>query len=212
MSKRKTKNVAVIVAHPDDETLWAGGTILSHPSWKCYVLSLCRGSDEDRAPRFFQALEALKAKGCMADLDDSPEQKPLDEEDIEHSILEALPPQYFDLIITHSPIGEYTRHIRHEEVGKAVINMWHKGEISATELYVFAYEDSNKKYLPKPIESANIFTKLTKHIWLQKHKIITEIYGFEIGSFEAETAPVSEAFWHFSSPHLAQKWMRTVSI
>jgi len=25
------KTVAIIVAHPDDETLWAGGTILSHP-------------------------------------------------------------------------------------------------------------------------------------------------------------------------------------
>ena len=23
----------MIVAHPDDETLWAGGTILKHPEW-----------------------------------------------------------------------------------------------------------------------------------------------------------------------------------
>jgi LmbE family N-acetylglucosaminyl deacetylase len=34
-----TKNVAIIVAHPDDETLWAGGTILNHPSWKCFIIS-----------------------------------------------------------------------------------------------------------------------------------------------------------------------------
>lgn len=208
MIKRKSKKVAVIVAHPDDETLWAGGTILSHPSWNCYVLSLCRGSDKDRAPRFFQALEALKAEGCMTDLDDGPEQRPLDEKIIERTILKALPPHYFDLIITHSPIGEYTRHIRHEEVGRAVINLWHKSKISATELLVFAYEDSNKKYLPKPIESANIFRKLTNRIWLRKYKIITEIYGFDKSSFEAETTPDTEAFWQFSSAHHALRWMK----
>ena len=26
------KNIAVIVAHPDDETLWSAGEILSHPN------------------------------------------------------------------------------------------------------------------------------------------------------------------------------------
>ncbi len=25
--------VALVVAHPDDETLWAGGTLLQHPGW-----------------------------------------------------------------------------------------------------------------------------------------------------------------------------------
>lgn len=200
--------VAVIVAHPDDETLWVGGTILSHPSWNCFVISLCRGSDTDRAPRFFRALEALKAKGCITDLDDGPEQDPLDLTVIESVILEALPAYHFDLIITHNPMGEYTRHLRHEEVGKAVINLWHKCKISATELLIFAYEDGNKKYHPTPIESATIFRKLTNRIWLRKYKIITEIYGFDKSSFEAETTPVAEAFWQFSSAYHAQKWMK----
>jgi len=29
-NRQKSKTVAIIVAHPDDETLWAGGTILFH--------------------------------------------------------------------------------------------------------------------------------------------------------------------------------------
>jgi len=28
------ENASVIVAHPDDETLWAGGTIMMHPESK----------------------------------------------------------------------------------------------------------------------------------------------------------------------------------
>ena len=52
MNSKKSKSIAVIVAHPDDETLWAGGTILSHPSNKWFIICLCRASDTDRSVRF----------------------------------------------------------------------------------------------------------------------------------------------------------------
>jgi len=52
MDKKCSKTVAVIVAHPDDETLWAGGTILGHSSWECFVACLCRASDKERAEKF----------------------------------------------------------------------------------------------------------------------------------------------------------------
>jgi hypothetical protein len=58
----------------------------------------------------------------MGDLDDGPEQKPLDEKELERAILDLLPLKHFDLILSHNPSGEYTRHIRHEEVSKAVIH------------------------------------------------------------------------------------------
>ncbi len=148
MDRANSKKVALIVAHPDDETLWAGGTILSHPGWECFIVCLCRGNDADRAPRFKQALKVLRSEGIMGDLDDGPDQKPLEENEVENAILELLPQQYFDLIISHHPSGEYTRHIRHEETGQAVIKLWHNGSISAGEHWVFAYEDGNKEYLP----------------------------------------------------------------
>lgn len=54
------KSVALIVAHPDDETLLAGGTVLSHPAWQCFIVCLCREGDTERAPKFYKALNVLK--------------------------------------------------------------------------------------------------------------------------------------------------------
>jgi LmbE family N-acetylglucosaminyl deacetylase len=207
MDNKNSKVVAVIVAHPDDETLWAGGTILSHPLWQWFIVCLCRGSDNNRAPKFLKTLQVLGADGIMGDLDDSPEQKPLDENELKHAILQLLPFKHFDLIISHNPNGEYTRHIRHEETGKAVITLWHAGKISANELWTFAYEDGDKKYYPKPIEIGPVCYKLSEQIWLKKYSIITETYGFEKNSFEAETTPRTESFWQFTNPNDAQKWL-----
>ena len=114
----KTKSVAIIVAHPDDETLWAGGTILNHSMWNCFIVSVCRGGDKDRAPKFYKALKILNSVGIMGDLDDGPEQTPLDIIELEQTIISLLPKRYYDLIITHNPSGEYTQHVRHEEVDR----------------------------------------------------------------------------------------------
>jgi len=207
MDSKISKSAAVIVAHPDDETLWAGGTILSHPSWNWFIVCLCRGSDKDRAPRFYKVLKILKSEGIMGNLDDSPEQNPLEEKEVERAIMQLLPPTHFDLIISHNPSGEYTRHIRHEEVSKAVIKLWHAGKISINELWTFAYEDGNKEYYPRSIEKAAIYEKLTKRIWLRKYSIITSTYGFEKKSWESETTPRAESFWQFSNPNDAKKWL-----
>jgi LmbE family N-acetylglucosaminyl deacetylase len=206
------KTVAVIVAHPDDETLWAGGTILSHPSWKCFVVSLCRGDDTDRASKFYNALKVLKAEGNMGSLDDGPEQNPLDEEEVEQTILNLLPKKHYDLVFSHNPNGEYTRHLRHEEVSKAVINLWNTSKITADELRTFAYEDGLRKYYPRPMENAAIYRTLTRRIWLRKYSILRETYGFEKNSWEVQTTPREEAFWQFTNPFLARKWLNNGGI
>jgi len=202
------KSVAIIVAHPDDETLWAGGTILSQPSWNCFIICLCRKNDKERAIRFYEALKILKSDGIMGDIDDGPDQKPLDEGEIEQAILQLLPTKRFDLIISHNPNGEYTRHLRHEEASKAIIRLWYKGEILTKELWTFAYEDGGKKYRPRPIEPASIYNMLMKQIWMTKYNIITKIYGFKENSWEAQTTPRSEAFWKFKSSQDAKLWLK----
>lgn len=192
--------VAVIVAHPDDETLWAGGTLLSHPEWDVYIISLCRGDDKDRAPKFFHVLKELGAQGNMGNLDDSPDLLPLDQKEIEQYILDLLPALTFDLILTHHPQGEYTRHLRHEEISQAVIRLWANGSIDTKELWCFAYEDGNREYYPRPILTAPVVLQLDKEIWLNKYRLVTELYGFESTSWEAQTTPQTESFYQFTNP------------
>lgn len=211
MDIKKTKTVAIIVAHPDDETLWAGGTILSHPKWDCFIVCLSRVTDTERADKFYAALKELKSEGIMGDMDDGPDQTELDDDTVENIILSLLPVKHYDLIITHNPMGEYTRHLRHEETGKAVLSLWNSGKISTEEIWAFAYEDGNKKYYPRPENAAPVYRILTNPIWLMKYSLITKIYGFEKDSWEAQTTPRAEAFWQHIDAHDAQNWLTRFS-
>lgn len=193
------KKCAVVVAHPDDETLWAGGTILMHPESEWTIAALCRKSDPDRAPKFFRATEELSATGVMGDIDDGPEQQPLTYRQVQHEILQILPSSRYDLIITHGLYGEYTRHLRHEETAQAVMALWKSERLSAGQIWRFAYEDGDRKYLPRAIEDADMHIRLPEETWQRKYDIITNVYGFGPDSFEAKTTPHEEAFWCFKS-------------
>lgn len=188
-------NCLVIVAHPDDETLWAGGTLLMHPDSRWTVVSLTRKSDPDRAPRFHKVMEQYHAAGIMGDLDDGPEQTPLRTIDVEDAIMDLLPSHRYDLVLTHSLWGEYTRHRRHEEVAKAVMALRDSRRVSTGDLWMFAYEDGGGKYLPRPAANCDITIRLPKDIWQRKYEIITGAYGFAPDSFEAKTTPKEETFW-----------------
>jgi LmbE family N-acetylglucosaminyl deacetylase len=202
----------VIVAHPDDETIWAGGTLLMHPELQWTVISLCRASDLDRAERFQQAAGTLGVNGIMADLDDGPEQASLSERMIQQTILSLLPPIRLDVILTHSPFGEYTRHRRHEEIGSAVGKLWTTREIHSHEMWMFAYQDSGrggKGDPPAPIATAHQRLVLPEHIWLKKYQVITGIYGFTPESYEAEIVQRQEAFWCFTNPVEYESWLES---
>lgn len=192
------KKIAVIVAHPDDETLWAGGMILINPQCDWTIICLCRGNDPDRAPKFSQALAIYGATGAMGDVDDGPEQKTIPQRDVEAAIQSLLPLFHYDLIVTHSPAGEYTRHKRHEETGRAVFNLWEKNIIDSGELWLFAYEDHDRSVYPQAIPDADRTIDLPEPVRLKKYEIITRAYGFSIDSFEAMTTPDKEAFWCFN--------------
>lgn len=201
------RRAAVIVAHPDDEVLWAGGTIIARPHWKWHIIALCRRSDPDRAPKFAKVLGELGASGSLGDLDDGPDQHPLGDQDVDQAILGLLPNDPYDLVLTHGPCGEYTRHRRHEETCRAVCRLWASGKIRTSALLLFAFEDGGRSYMPKVQDDAPLLETLSEDTWQEKYRLITSCYGFSPDSWEACATPHREAFHVFDESHEAKHWI-----
>jgi len=197
------RRAAVVVAHPDDEILWCGGYILTHPEFDWRIVTLCRAGDSDRAPKFRQVLKQLSAEGEMAAIDDGPEQSPLPIGLIQATITSLLGCNCYDLLLTHGPRGEYTRHHRHEECCQGVVELWQSGKIDTKQLWLFAYEDGDHAYLPRVRSDADQRNILTESVWLEKRRLITNVYGYGIDSWEAQCTPREEGFWCFDSPQAA---------
>jgi len=129
------ENNLILTAHPDDETLWAGGLVASFQSkrWTCICLSTPRRKDEaNRALEFFAACKVLGVKAIQESRVESEPSNDLvitlQKSDIEH----------YDCVITHGPKGEYG-HRHHKNV-----NAWAKQNISVPG-YTFGYGSGSFK-------------------------------------------------------------------
>jgi hypothetical protein len=139
----------------------------------------------------------------MADLDDGPDQAPLALEQVKETAARLLSGASYSLILTHGPTGEYTRHRRHEECCRGVVELWQSGNLQAERLWLFAYEDGGRKYLPRAGDEADRRDQLIETIWLEKYRLITAVYGYAVDSWEARTTPREEGFWCFDSVEAA---------
>ncbi|MGJ5817368.1 PIG-L deacetylase family protein [Paludibaculum fermentans] len=196
---------AIVVAHPDDEILWCGGYLLAHPEFHWRIVTLCRKLDSDRAPRFRRILQQFAADGELADLDDGPDQAPLQEDQLNGTVARLLGGDRYDLILTHGPMGEYSTHRRHSECCRAVAAQWVAGVIDTRRLWMFAYTDCGRAYLPRVREDADWRDVLPSEIWLEKRRLLTEVYGFAPDSWEARTTPKEEGFWCFDSVNAVEE-------
>jgi len=131
----KKKRCLVIVAHPDDETIWMGGMILKHKDWEWTIFSLCRKSDKDRMLKFKEVCDFYGAKFIITDLEDI-KLKPLKNGKIKELLINNLKRKKYDIIFTHWENGEYG-HIRHKEIHKAVLDLIDKKELECDNLYCF---------------------------------------------------------------------------
>lgn len=113
---------AIVVAHSDDETVWAGGLAIR---LKCDIIccSIPR-RDPIRAVKFFDACLELGCRGILL---------PYQEEPPHPLKLEFLDLETYDHIITHNEVGEYG-HEHHKQLH------WHIcAEYSHKRLSFFGY-------------------------------------------------------------------------
>jgi len=181
--------VLVIVAHPDDETIWMGGTILLNKDWDIKIISLCRKNDADRAPKFSRVCQLLKAKGCMSDLEDE-KHNDISEEEIITRINQFAEREY-DYIFTHGKNGEYG-HKRHVDVYKAVIRMLKEKQLICKKIFFFSYTRKGKYCYPD--KNSDTFISLKNSSYSKKKNLIMEVYGFNKGGFEEICCRQTESF------------------
>lgn len=108
----KTAKNVLIVAHPDDETLWGVGRVLAQPyQWDLIVVSR-PVNDPARIDQFWRATSHLPFRDIMLlHAQDADSRTPIDFE---------LPNiRHYDLALTHNERGEYG-HMHHKQVHAAV--------------------------------------------------------------------------------------------
>ena|SRR3989344_2712070 len=191
----KNKSAAVIVAHPDDETIWMGGTIARNKDISWMVFVLCRESDPNRMPKFRKIMsDYYNVEGVICDLEDEgimtvAESVP----EIKSIIKKRLPNKKFDYIFTHGPKGDYG-HPRHIGVHNAVRDMFSQEKANLKSIFYFAYQRKLNIRKAIPDKTADFYVELSKDEWKAKRDVIKNLYGFSKMSFENISCSAIETF------------------
>lgn len=110
----------MIVAHPDDETIW-GGNHLKKGNF--YVVCLTNGNNEERKREFYNTLKKANVKGIILEFSDKTNGKRDDwkssETQIKDEIRKIIDQKNWKTIVTHNPLGEYG-HSHHKKTSGIV--------------------------------------------------------------------------------------------
>lgn len=193
LSLGKNKRAIAIVAHPDDEMIFMGGTIMKNPQVDWTVFSLCRASDKDREPKFWRVCKRNKVKGIITDLED--EGKMSVEKSIpviEKLLKENLHNKKFDYIFTHGANGDYG-HKRHIGVHRAVKKLIAAKFLKPESVFYFNYKKTGRKKIEAK-SGSNCQLKFSKDELQTKKEIVGYMYGYAMDGIDVGFCTNPEAF------------------
>lgn len=116
----------MIVAHPDDETLWGSEELINN---RYLVVCITCGTNKKREKEIEQALKISKDRLIVLDKPDKVKGKRSDwkhyKKQIELEINYIMKKKNWNNIVTHNPEGEYG-HIHHKMTNKIVTKVYNK--------------------------------------------------------------------------------------
>ena len=162
----------MVVAHPDDETLW-GGAHLTEGGW--FVVCLTNGYNEVRKNEFYEVIKEFGCEGMILSYPDllaNGQRSTWTTEctSIAKDLNTVLKYKHWGMVATHNPNGEYG-HFHHKMTSKLVTEEFYK-TYWGTNLYYFGnwysarrlpiMEDSLRKVpeaaLEKKLEALKLYT------------------------------------------------------
>ena len=165
----------MIVAHPDDETLWGGANLFKD---RYFVICLTNGFNLARANNFKDLLKFTNNSGIILNYPDLQDDIRDDWSEVRTGILKDISKllnyQYWDKIVTHGPEGT-TGHIHHKKTSKYVTKIVKKYN-EYNNLYYFGkfYEKTKlPKYLPRISDEELFYKKKEINIY---QSVINNIY------------------------------------
>ena len=170
LNSLKNKKVAIVVAHPDDEVLWAGGLLVW---WQKHcnnpitvVLCSIPETEPERAIKFQFACRFLSAKFHI---------HPYTEVRGGHLInLDQIDLSPYDAIFTHNHVGEYD-HIHHKDVHNYVMSSY-EGPV-----FCFAYGLPLSNNIPmdkmKKLEAIMYYDHVSALMGIPKYEELLERWG-----------------------------------
>lgn len=163
----------MIVAHPDDETIWGGAHLLEE---NYVVVCITNGNSKNRRREFAKVMEESHSTGIMLTYPDKIRGKRNNwdtcRDKIQENVDQIISKKEWNTVVTHNPDGEYG-HIHHQMTSDIVTSTTQNLNLM-DKLYYFG-KYVKKKNMDKEEYSSYLAESLT--LTQQKNKIsLTELY------------------------------------
>lgn len=127
--QNKSPQALLLTAHPDDETIFCGGTLLAHPGWDWHVICATYSTGQTRYDEFQSAIKAYRDAGVKIveattlSLIDIANEMPSEQLEAWRHAVEGIGGN-FDIVLTHNAAGEYG-HPHHRTLNRLAHDRFH---------------------------------------------------------------------------------------
>lgn len=179
------KQCLMIVAHPDDETIFAGNEIITH---KYFIVCLTNRSNKVRKKEFEEMLIKSGNDGEILDYPDKVAGARSDwsicYKDIEKTVQEYVSKQTWQKVVTHNPKGEYGHD--HHKMTSDIVTKEVLKQKKENSLYYFGpyFKKNSVSSVPAQLDNSEIEEKKNlATVYVSQEKIVnnlSHIFPYEV--------------------------------